>query len=94
MLFLIACALGLQLLFWFVPNIIADAVFISILGFCIAPFFPVGVSVLTKLLPRELHVAAVGMPLTKAFGPHLVANTTVGFTATVGQAGSAAFPFM
>ena len=57
---LIACALGKQFLFWFVPNIVADAIFISVLGFCIAPFFPVGISVVTKLLPRELHVAAVG----------------------------------
>ena len=57
---LIAIALVMQILFWFVSNIIADAVLISILGFCIAPFFPVGVSVMTKLLPRELHVAAIG----------------------------------
>ena len=58
---LITCALVMQILFWFVPNIIADAVLISFLGFFIAPFFPVGISVMTKLLPRELHVAAIGM---------------------------------
>lgn len=72
----IALALGCQLIFWFVPNIIANAVMISLLGFFIAPFFPTGVSVATKLLPREQHVAAVG------------------FVATIGQAGSAAFPFL
>jgi fucose permease len=57
---LTACALVMQILFWFIPNVIADAVLISLLGFFIAPFFPVGVSVMTKLLPRELHVGAVG----------------------------------
>ena len=57
-------ALVMQLLFWFVPNIIADAIFMSVLGFCIAQFFPVAISVMTKLLPREQHVAAIGIPLT------------------------------
>lgn len=49
---------------------------ISLLGFLIGPFFPTGISVATKLLPRELHVAAIG------------------FMASFGQAGSAAFPFL
>ncbi|KAF8544546.1 major facilitator superfamily domain-containing protein [Trichophaea hybrida] len=69
-------ALAVQLVFWFVPSIIANAVMISFLGFFIGPFFPTGISVATKLLPRELHVAAIG------------------FMATTGQAGSAAFPFL
>jgi fucose permease len=69
-------ALALQLLYWFVPNVIADAVFVSLLGFVIGPFFPTGLSILTKLLRRELHTAAIG------------------FSATFGQAGSAAFPFL
>lgn len=57
----ILIGLGLQLVFWSVPDVAVDAVAISLLGFVIAPFFPVGVSVLTNLLPRELHVAAIGM---------------------------------
>ncbi len=76
----LAFALVMQLLFWFVPNVIANAIVVSVLGmphdptsrttfpvslmvqigFFIAPFFPVGLSVLTKFLPRELHVAAIG----------------------------------
>ncbi|RTE83019.1 hypothetical protein BHE90_002481 [Fusarium euwallaceae] len=72
----ILIGLGLQLVFWLVPDVAVDAIAISLLGFIIAPFFPVGVSVLTNILPRELHVAAIG------------------FMATVGQAGSAAFPFL
>ncbi|KAG0640358.1 major facilitator superfamily domain-containing protein [Tuber brumale] len=72
----IMLALIAQLIFWFIPNIIANAVMISLLGFFIGPFFPTGISVATKVLPRELHVASIG------------------FTATMGQAGSAAFPFL
>ena len=72
----IVLGLVMQLLFWFVPNIVANAVVISLLGFAIAPLFPAGISVLTRLLPRDLHVASIGL------------------TATIGQAGSAAFPFL
>ncbi|KAL1852455.1 hypothetical protein VTK73DRAFT_9216 [Phialemonium thermophilum] len=72
----IVVGLGMQLLFWFVPNVVANAVAVSLLGFIIAPFFPVGISVLTRLLPADLHVASVG------------------FSSTIGQAGSAAFPFL
>ena len=67
---LIASALALQFLFWFVPNIVADAVFMSVLGFCIGQFFPVAISVLTKLLPREYHVAAIGMWYPSHLGLH------------------------
>ncbi|CUS15292.1 unnamed protein product [Tuber aestivum] len=72
----IMLALIAQLIFWFVPNIIANAVMISLLGFFLGPFFPTGISVATKVLPRGLHVASIG------------------FAATMGQAGSAAFPFL
>ncbi|KAM5347399.1 hypothetical protein ACJ41O_010404 [Fusarium nematophilum] len=57
----ILIGLGLQLIFWFVPDVTVDAIAVSFLGFVIAPFFPVGLSVLTDLLPRELHVAAIGI---------------------------------
>lgn len=56
----IAIALVMQLLFWFIPNIIANAVVVSFLGFIIGPFFPAGISVITKLLPRHLHTASIG----------------------------------
>ncbi|KAI1107568.1 MFS general substrate transporter [Jackrogersella minutella] len=32
---------------------------IALLGFCLGPLFPNGVFTLTRLLPRELHVAAI-----------------------------------
>ncbi|PUU77578.1 major facilitator superfamily domain-containing protein [Tuber borchii] len=72
----IILALVAQLIFTLVPNIIANAVMISLLGFFLGPLFPTGISVATKVLPRELHIASIG------------------FAATMGQAGSAAFPFL
>ncbi|OJJ46086.1 hypothetical protein ASPZODRAFT_117904 [Penicilliopsis zonata CBS 506.65] len=72
----LAIALAMQLMFWLIPNIAANAVTVCILGFFIGPFYPVGLFVLTKIVPKELHIGALG------------------FTASLGQAGSAAFPFM
>ncbi|KAK1143187.1 hypothetical protein N8T08_006885 [Aspergillus melleus] len=69
-------ALIMQLLFWLIPSIPVNAVTICLLGFFIGPFYPVGLYVLTEVLPQELHIGAIG------------------FTASLGQAGAAAFPFM
>lgn len=74
--FYIALSIALQVMFWLIPNIIANAVTVCLLGFFIGPFYPVGLYVLTKVIPQELHIGALG------------------FTASLGQAGSAAFPFM
>lgn len=62
----IALAIGLQLIFWLVPQFFVSAVAISLVGFFIGPLFPSGVVAATKLLPSELHVAAIGF--SAAFG--------------------------
>ncbi|KAB8077882.1 major facilitator superfamily domain-containing protein [Aspergillus leporis] len=74
--FYLALAVVMQLMFWFVPSIPVNAVAVFLLGFFIGPFYPVGLYILTEVVPQELHVGAIG------------------FTASLGQAGSAAFPFM
>ena len=56
----IIISVGLQLMFWFIPNFFVSAVMVSLVGFFMAPLFPAGVVALTKLLPKRLHVAAVG----------------------------------
>lgn len=53
-------AMSLELIFWLVPQFIVSAVAISLIGFFIGPMFPAGIVAATKLLPRELHVAAIG----------------------------------
>ncbi|KAJ9653682.1 hypothetical protein H2198_007139 [Neophaeococcomyces mojaviensis] len=52
--------LVLQLLFWLIPSFTVSAVMVGLLGFFVAPMFPAAVVVMTKLLPKRLHVAAVG----------------------------------
>ena len=56
----IICAIGVELLFWLVPQFIVSAVAIALVGFFIGPFFPSAVLMATRLLPRELHVASIG----------------------------------
>ncbi|KAK6338645.1 hypothetical protein TWF696_009456 [Orbilia brochopaga] len=55
-----ALAIAVELIFWFVPSIVVGGVMIGLLGFLIGPFFPVGISLASKLLPRELHAGSIG----------------------------------
>lgn len=61
-------AMGLELIFWLVPQFIVSAVAIAFVGFFIGPMFPAGIVAATKLLPRELHVAAIGFAAAVAGG--------------------------
>ena len=58
--------MGLQLLFWLVPQFYVSAVAIALQGFFLGPLFPAGIVAMSKLLPRHLHVGAIGF--AAAFG--------------------------
>lgn len=58
--------MGLELLFWLVPQFIVSAVAVSLQGFFLGPLFPAVVVAATKSLPKHLHVSAVGF--AAAFG--------------------------
>jgi fucose permease len=62
----LVASIVLQLLFWLIPNFHVSAVMVAFLGFFLAPLFPAAVVAATKLLPKHLHVAAVGF--AAAFG--------------------------
>lgn len=49
-----------QLLAWFVPNIIGDAVAVAVLGLLLGPVYPCAQTVFTRLLPGRIQVFAVG----------------------------------
>lgn len=57
---------GLQILFWQINSFVSSAIFIAVLGFFLGPLFPAAIMVATKLLPRRLHVSAIGF--VAAFG--------------------------
>ncbi|KAK2779261.1 MFS transporter [Colletotrichum kahawae] len=62
----IPIAMGLELLFWLVPQFYVSAVAVALQGFFLGPFFPAVVVAATKLLPRHLHVSTIGF--AAAFG--------------------------
>lgn len=55
----LSCAIGLLLLFALISSPNMSIATMSFAGFVMGPLFPSGVVVLSELLPRELHVAAV-----------------------------------
>ncbi|KAI9798030.1 MAG: hypothetical protein M1835_005033 [Candelina submexicana] len=58
----LSLALGLEL----PPQFIISAVAVAFLGFVLGPLFPAAVVATTKLLPKHLHVSAIGF--AAAFG--------------------------
>ncbi|KAL4942091.1 major facilitator superfamily domain-containing protein [Aspergillus oleicola] len=59
-------AIAFSLIFWLVPNFYASVVAVSFQGFFLGPMFPGAIVVATRLLPRALHVSAIGF--AAAFG--------------------------
>jgi fucose permease len=53
-------AMGLELLFWLVPQFYVSAVSVGLIGFFIGPLFPAAMVACTKLLPKHLHVSSIG----------------------------------
>ena len=62
-LYLVIC-IGLQLLFWLVPQFIVSAVAVAFLGFFLGPLFPGAVMMAAKLLPKQIHVSAIGLAMS------------------------------
>jgi fucose permease len=58
--------MALELIFWLVPQFYVSAVAVALQGFLMGPLFPAAIVVATKLLPRHLHVSAIGF--AAAFG--------------------------
>ncbi|CAI7639295.1 unnamed protein product [Penicillium glandicola] len=46
--------------FWLLPNLYAAIVAVSLQGFFLGPLFPSIIVVVTKILPRTLHVSCIG----------------------------------
>ncbi|OAQ67685.1 major facilitator superfamily transporter [Pochonia chlamydosporia 170] len=59
----LAICLGLELLFWLVPQFVVSAVAVAFLGFFLGPMFPGAVMVTAKLLPKRIHVSAIGFAM-------------------------------
>ncbi|KAL4883161.1 putative MFS transporter [Aspergillus karnatakaensis] len=71
--------LGFQLVFWLVPNIIAAAIAVSLLGFFSGPLFATGISVASKLFVPHIRSSALAFVfvLGQAGGSMLPALTGI-----------------
>ncbi|KAL4742442.1 major facilitator superfamily domain-containing protein [Aspergillus similis] len=58
LIYVVLCV-ALELIFWLVPNIITEAVAISLLGLFSGPFFATGISVASKLFAAEIRSPAL-----------------------------------
>ncbi|KAF9074976.1 major facilitator superfamily domain-containing protein [Rhodocollybia butyracea] len=72
----ILLAIGLEIIVWFVPSLIGDAVAVSLVGLFFGPIFPIALSTSRKIIPRWIFTGAIG------------------WITGIGQAGSAAIPFI
>ncbi|KAL1861894.1 hypothetical protein Plec18170_000717 [Paecilomyces lecythidis] len=52
--------IGLQAIFWLVPEFYVSAVTVALQGFFLGPLYPAVVVAATHLLPRHLHVDSIG----------------------------------
>ncbi|CAG8172695.1 unnamed protein product [Penicillium nalgiovense] len=62
----IVCSMAFALVLWLVPQFYVSAVAVSLQGFFLGPLFPGVVVMVTKLVPRHLHVTSIGF--VAAFG--------------------------
>jgi len=56
---LVACSAILQIVVWQVPNVIGNAVAISLVGLLLGPVYPCATSVFSKLLPRSIQMSSL-----------------------------------
>ncbi|KAJ5766200.1 uncharacterized protein N7511_003816 [Penicillium nucicola] len=79
----ISLEMGLCLVLYLVPNFFAGAIAVSLQGFFLGPLFPGVVVVTTKLLPKHLHVSAIGFCAAFGGGGAAVLPFVVGVLAQV-----------
>lgn len=52
-------AAAFQILVWHIPNVIGDAVAVSIVGLLLGPIYPCATAVFSRLLPRHLQMSSL-----------------------------------
>ncbi|KAF2119529.1 major facilitator superfamily domain-containing protein [Lophiotrema nucula] len=89
--FYFLCAITVETLFALLQHRTLSIVLMTLLGFLLGPMFPSGVVVLTQLLPKDLHVAAVSF--VASLGQVGGALLPFGIGAVVDRLGIAVFRF-
>jgi len=53
-------AIGLELVIWLVPNVIGNAVAVSLVGLLLGPFYPIAMNVTAKIVPKWILTGSIG----------------------------------
>ncbi|KZF19347.1 MFS general substrate transporter [Xylona heveae TC161] len=74
-------ALAFQLLVWFLPNVIGDAVAVSIVGLLLGPVFPCATAVFSRLLSKRVQMPALSFVSAMGSSGGALAPFTTGLLA-------------
>lgn len=74
----IPITMGLELLFWLVPQFYVSVVAVALQGFFIGPLFPAAVIAATRILPKHLHVSSIGFAIAAGGGGAAIFPFVVG----------------
>ncbi|PSN62329.1 MFS general substrate transporter [Corynespora cassiicola Philippines] len=79
--FLTVGTLALQLLAWLIPNVIGNAVAVSLLGLLLGPVYPCAQTIFSRLMPRHVQTTAIGFIAGAGSSGGAVAPFTTGILA-------------
>lgn len=71
----------LQLLAWLIPNVIGNAVAVSLLGLLLGPVYPCAQTIFSRLVPKHLQTTAIGFIGSAGSSGGAVAPFTTGILA-------------
>ncbi|RPA75730.1 MFS general substrate transporter [Ascobolus immersus RN42] len=80
-------AIIFEVLVWTIPNVVSNAVSVSLVGLALGPLYPCVVTTLTKLLPRRLHFTSLALMSALGSSGGAMAPFTTGLLAQVKGAG-------
>ena len=73
--------MALQLMAWLIPNIIGNAVAVSLLGLLLGPVYPCAQTIFSRLVPRHLQTTAIGFIGSAGSSGGAIAPFTTGILA-------------
>lgn len=73
--------MALQLMAWLIPNVIGNAVAVSLLGLMLGPVYPCAQTIFSRLVPRHLQTTAIGFIGSAGSSGGAVAPFTTGILA-------------
>lgn len=80
--FFIAGSITFQILVWTVPNIISNAVFVSLVGLLIGPIYPCTMTIVTRLIDSHLLVSSLSLVSAVGSSGGAIAPFTTGLLAS------------